>query len=114
VKQLVLDAVSSPLTRIMYARALEDFFAWWTGLGRAAVDAPRCRLVGGPRIAGLAPASVNLRRPKLAAEAAYNGLLDPSAAQPSGIPAARSSAACDRGAAEVRRVRHDGDERARF
>lgn len=29
VKQLVLDAVSSPLTRAMYARALEDFFAWW-------------------------------------------------------------------------------------
>jgi hypothetical protein len=26
VKLLVLNAVSSPLTRVMYARALEDFF----------------------------------------------------------------------------------------
>jgi hypothetical protein len=34
VRKLVLDAVSSPLTRVMYARALEDFFGWWTGQGR--------------------------------------------------------------------------------
>jgi hypothetical protein len=34
VKQLVLDAVSSPLTRVMYARALDDFFGWWSGQGR--------------------------------------------------------------------------------
>jgi hypothetical protein len=33
-QKLVLDAVSSPLTRVMYARALEDFFGWWTGQGR--------------------------------------------------------------------------------
>jgi hypothetical protein len=36
VKQLVLDAVSSPLTRVMYARALEDFFAWWEEQDRPA------------------------------------------------------------------------------
>ena len=33
-RKLVLDAVSSPLTRVMYARALEDFFLWWSGQGR--------------------------------------------------------------------------------
>jgi hypothetical protein len=33
-QKLVLDGVSSPLTRVMYARALEDFFGWWTGQGR--------------------------------------------------------------------------------
>ena len=35
-RQLVLDAVSSPLTRVMYARALDDFFGWWSGQGRPA------------------------------------------------------------------------------
>ena len=85
VKQLVLDAVSSPLTRVMYARALDDFFAWWTGQGRppftrATVQAWRAAL----EAKGLAPASVNQKLSavrKLAAEAAYNGLLDPAAAQ---------------------------------
>ena len=52
----------------MYARALEDFFGWWTGqFTRAAV-----------------PASINQKLSsvrKLAVEAAYNGLLDPAAAQ---------------------------------
>ena len=53
VKQLVLDAVSSPLTRVMYARALEDFFGWWNGTGPAAVH-PRygAGLAGGPRSQG--------------------------------------------------------------
>ncbi len=31
-RQLVLDAVSSPLTRVMYARALDDFFALSAGM----------------------------------------------------------------------------------
>jgi integrase len=85
VKQLVLDAVSSPLTRVMYARALEDFFAWWNGQGRppftrATVQAWRAAL----EAKGLAPASVNQKLSavrKLAAEAGYNGLLEPAAAQ---------------------------------
>lgn len=85
VKQLVLNAVSSPLTRVMYARALEDFFGWWNGQGRppfthATVQAWRAAL----EAKGLAPASVNQKLSavrKLAAEAAYNGLLDPAAAQ---------------------------------
>jgi hypothetical protein len=33
VKTLVLNAVSNPLTRAMYARALDDFFAWWDAQG---------------------------------------------------------------------------------
>ena len=46
VKPLVLDSVSSPLTRVMYARALEDFFGWLTGQ----FTLRRCAgLAGGPR-----------------------------------------------------------------
>jgi integrase len=94
VKQLVLDAVSSPLTRIMYARALDDFFGWWTGQGRppftrATVQSWRAAL----EAKGLAPASVNQKLSavrKLAAEASHNGLLDPAAAQ--GIRAIRGAA----------------------
>ena len=79
VRQLVLDAVSSPLTRVMYARALDDFFAWWEsqgrpGFSRATVQAYRARL----EAQGLAPASVNQKLSairKLASEASYNGLL---------------------------------------
>ena len=93
-KQLVLDAVSSPLTRVMYARALDDFFSWWNGqgrppFGRATVQAWRAAL----EAKGLAPASVNQKLSavrKLAAEAAHNGLLDPAAAQ--GIRAIRGAA----------------------
>ena len=60
VKQLVLDAVSSPLTRAMYARALEDFFAWWEeqdrpAFTRATVQAWRAAL----EAKGLAPASIH-------------------------------------------------------
>jgi hypothetical protein len=35
-KQLVLDAVSSPLTRLMYGHAIEEFFRWWEVEGRPA------------------------------------------------------------------------------
>jgi hypothetical protein len=69
----------------MYAWALEDFFAWWNGQGRppftrAMVQAWRSAL----EVKGLAPASVNQKLSavrKLAAEASYNGLLDPATAQ---------------------------------
>jgi integrase len=85
VKQLVLDAVSSPLTRVMYARALEDFFAWWEqqdrpAFTRATVQAWRAAL----EAKGLAPASIHQKLSavrKLAVEASYNGLLDPATAQ---------------------------------
>jgi len=80
VRRLALDAVSSPRTRILYARALGDFFAWREAQGqppfcRAAVQAHRAHLEG----RGYAPASVNQRLAalrKLAREAAANGLLD--------------------------------------
>jgi integrase len=85
VKQLVLDAVSSPLTRVMYGHAIEDFFHWWEDAGRppfirATVQKYRAYLEARP----LAPASINQRLSalrKLAREATYNGLLDPAAAQ---------------------------------
>ena len=84
-RQLVLNAVSSPLTRAMYARALEDFFAWWAAHGspafhRATVQQYRAHL----EAQSLAPSSINQKLSairKLAAEAAYNGLTDPAAAQ---------------------------------
>src|SRR5215831_10915268 len=84
-RQLVLNAVSSPLTRAMYARALDDFFAWWTTHGspafhRATVQQYRAHL----EAQGLAPSSINQKLSairKLAAEAAYNGLMDPAVAQ---------------------------------
>jgi hypothetical protein len=49
VKRLVLDAVSSPSTRLLYAKALDDFFGWREEQGRppfspAAVQAHRAFL----------------------------------------------------------------------
>jgi integrase/recombinase XerD len=76
---LVLNAVSSPITRQMYARALHDFFAWWEGQGRPAfqrsvVQAHRTWL----EERGYTPSTVNQRLAairKLAREAAANGWL---------------------------------------
>jgi integrase len=81
VKKLVLDAVSSPLTRQMYGKALDDFFLWREQQGRpafarAAVQAHRAAL----EKKGYSPATINQRLAaikKLAREAAANGLLDP-------------------------------------
>jgi site-specific recombinase XerD len=85
VKQLVLEAVSSPLTRVMYGHAIDDFFHWWKNAGRppfirATVQKYRAYL----EARSLAPASINQRLSalrKLAREATYNDLLDPVAAQ---------------------------------
>ena len=79
VRQLVLDAVSSPITRQMYAKALDDFFRWWEEQGRppftrAAVQAHRAWL----EAKSYAPSTVNQRLAaikKLAREAAANGWL---------------------------------------
>jgi len=78
-RALVLDAVSSPLTRTMYARALDDFFVFRASQGappfsRALVQAHRAAL----EEKGYAPATVNQRLSairKLAQEAASNGLM---------------------------------------
>jgi len=83
--RLVLDAVSSPLTRVMYSHAMTEYFAWWEEQGRpafirATVQKYRAHL----EARGLAPASINQRLSalrKLAKEAIYNGLLDPAAGQ---------------------------------
>ena len=80
IKRLVLDAVSSSSTRTMYAKALDDFFAWRAEQGsppfnRAAVQAHRTVLES----KGYAPSTINQRLAavkKLAREAAANGWLD--------------------------------------
>jgi integrase len=80
IARLVLDAVSSPTTRVMYAKALADFFIWREGQGRpafsrAAVQAHRAAL----EARGYAPSTINQRLAaikKLAREAAANELLD--------------------------------------
>lgn len=84
VTRLVLDAVSSPSTRTMYAKALGDFFQWREAQGRpafsrAAVQAHRAAL----EARGYAPSTINQRLAaikKLAREAAANGLLDSAVA----------------------------------
>jgi integrase len=83
-KTLVLDAVSSPVTRVMYSKALDDFFVWWEGQGRpgfarAVVQAHRAWL----EAKGYAPSTVNQRLAairKLAREASANGWLTQEAA----------------------------------
>jgi len=96
VERLVLDAVPSPATRLQYAKALRDFFAWRAGQGspaftRALVQAHRAALES----RGYAPATVNQRLAaikKLAREAAANGLLDAAvAAAIDQVPGARQS-----------------------
>ena len=84
VRKLLLDAVRSPLTRVMYAKALEDFLVWWEGQGRppfvrGTVQAHRAWL----ETRAYSAATINQRLSairKLAREAALNGLLAPEAA----------------------------------
>jgi integrase len=80
IARLVLDAVSSPSTRTMYAKALADYFRWREEQGRpafsrAAVQSHRAALES----RGYASSTINQRLSaikKLAREAAANGLLD--------------------------------------
>jgi len=79
IRRLVLDAVSSPITRTLYGKALDDFWSWWEGQGRplfarAAVQAHRAFL----EHQGYSASTINQRLAairKLAREAAANGLL---------------------------------------
>ena len=84
-KALVLDSVSSPITRRVYNLGLDEFFAWLS------VQEPRPRFtkatVSAWRVAlearGLGAVSINVRITavrKLAVEAADNGLLAPELA----------------------------------
>jgi site-specific recombinase XerD len=83
-KSLVLDSVSSPITRRVYNLGLNEFIAWYTleprvGFTKATVSAWRVVLEG----RGLGSVSINVRITavrKLAVEAADNGLLAPELA----------------------------------
>src|SRR6476620_7143468 len=83
-KALVLDSVSSPITRRVYNLGLDEFFAWYgqeprAGFTKATVSAWRVFL----EARGLGTVSINVRITavrKLAVEAADNGLLAPELA----------------------------------
>jgi site-specific recombinase XerD len=83
-KAMVLDSVSSPITRRVYNMALDEFIAWFKaaprpGFSKATVSAWRVSL----EARGLGSSSIIIRMSairKLAAEAADNGLLDPELA----------------------------------
>src|SRR5262249_49672753 len=83
-KALVLDSVSSPITRRVYNLGLDEFFAWYAqeprpGFTKATVAAWRVAL----EARGLGAVSINVRITavrKLAVEAADNGLLAPEIA----------------------------------
>jgi site-specific recombinase XerD len=83
-KSLVLDSVSSPITRRVYNLGLDEFFAWYgqelrAGFTKATVASWRVAL----EARGLGAVSINVRITavrKLAVEAADNGLLAPELA----------------------------------
>ena len=83
-KGLVLDSVSSPITRRVYNLGLDEFFEWYgheprPGFTNATVCAWRVAL----EARGLGAVSINVRITavrKLAVEAADNGLLAPELA----------------------------------
>jgi site-specific recombinase XerC len=83
-KALVLDSVSSPITRRVYYLGLDEFIAWYgqeprPGFTKATVNPWRMAL----EARGLGPISINVRITavrKLAVEAADNGRLAPELA----------------------------------
>jgi site-specific recombinase XerD len=83
-KSLVLDSVSSPITKRVYNLGLDEFFAWYgqeprAGFTKSTVSAWRVAL----EARGLGAVSINVRITavrKLAVEAADNGLLAPELA----------------------------------
>src|ERR1700688_4333828 len=92
-KTLVLDSVSSPITKRVYNMALDEFLAWFQqeprpGFTKATVSAWRVSLES----RSLGSSSIIIRMSairKLAAEAADNGLLAPELA--AGIARVRSA-----------------------
>src|SRR5271156_803248 len=83
-KALVLDSVSSPITKRVYNMALNEFLTWFQqaprpGFTKATVSAWRVSL----EMRGLGSSSIIIRMSairKLAAEAADNGLIAPELA----------------------------------
>jgi site-specific recombinase XerD len=94
-KALVLDSVSSPITRRVYNLGLNEFFHWYgqapqPGFTKASVSAWRVAL----EARGLGSVSINVRITavrKLAVEASDNGLLAPELA--AGIARVKSAKA---------------------
>src|ERR1019366_7885031 len=92
---LVLDSVSSPITKRMYNMALNEFFRWYAqeprpGFTKATVSAWRVSL----EARGLGSSSIIVRMSairKLAVEATDNGLLAPELA--AGIARVKSAKA---------------------
>lgn len=93
-KALVLDSVSSPITKRVYSMALDEFLSWFRqearpgGFCKATVSAWRASL----EVRGLGSSSIIIRMSairKLAAEAADNGLIAPESA--AGIARVRSA-----------------------
>lgn len=92
-KSIVLDSVSSPITKRVYNMALDEFIAWFQqaprpGFTKATVSAWRVSL----EARGLGSSSIIIRMSairKLAAEAADNGLLAPELA--AGISCVKSA-----------------------
>ena len=86
VKGLVLDDLSSPYSKAMYGKALDDFFTWRTDQGdpplnKALVNNYKSHLESST---DYAPSTINQRLSairKLATEAADNGIMDPVLAQ---------------------------------
>jgi integrase len=85
IRQLVVDAVSSPRSKLAYGHAVDAFIEWWRAelpgpLSKATVQRYRAALEAG----GLAPSSINVHLAalrKLAAEAGDNNLLDRESAR---------------------------------
>src|SRR4030095_2159820 len=83
-KRLVLDSVSSPITRRVYNMALNEFMAWFQqaqrpGFTKATVSAWRVSL----EARGLGSSSIIIRMSairKLATDATHTGLLAPELA----------------------------------
>lgn len=85
IKNLVLDAVPSPLTKRAYGQALDEFLGWYAAerpeeLSKAVIQ----RYRSGLEARGMSPSSVNKHLAairKLVSEAADNGLLSPALAE---------------------------------
>ena len=83
-KTLVLDSVTSPITKRVYNMALDEFFGWYAqeprpGFSKATVSAWRVSL----EARGLGSSSIIVRMSairKLAVEATDNGLIAPEIA----------------------------------
>ena len=118
-KALVLDSVSSPITKRVYSMALDEFLSWFRqeprpgGLCKATVSAWRASL----EVRGLGSSSIIIRMSairKLAAEASDNGLIAPElAAGISRVKSAKSVgvpnwklALYEAGAVAAQRARH--------